>query len=160
MEVISDDASNQESEMVATIKTPAKQKTLLTDSSAAAAAISKLENSPPPKVQKVAQTEESAAPEPTEDIKTPGPGGATGDVSEAQAGDDLTDIMPDAAATTVPTPVNLKWDRSVHWRSRVQKAVSEYSDNPAALRQILSQETPNVAKHIRSELARAGKTVE
>jgi len=168
MEVISDSAGNEGAEPVARIMTPAKQRTVVTDSSAAAHAVSQLDNKPPPKPQKIAnaaapvpETPLAPAPRAPQDIKTPGPGGATGDVSVARTGDDLADLLPDAASSPLPPPTpNINWDRNIHWRSRVQKAIQEFGDSPAALRQILSQETPNVAKHIRSELARAGKQVE
>jgi len=154
MEVISDTAENEDAEPVANIRTPAKQKTLITDSSAAAHEVSKLDNKPPPKAEKITKAG-------SQDIKATGPDGATGDVSEAKAGDDLTDILPDAASTPAPEPTpQINWDTKAHWRSRVQKAVNEHGDNPAAIRQILSQESPNVAKHIRSMLAREGKQVE
>lgn len=154
MEVISDTAENEGAEAVANIRTPAKQKTLITDGSKAAQEVSKLDNKPPPKAEKIAKTE-------SQDIRATGPDGATGDVSEAKSGDDLTDLLPDAASTpTPPSTPNINWDTKAHWRSRVQKAVNEYGDNPAAIRQILAQESPNVAKHIRSMLAREGKNVE
>lgn len=156
MEVITEDAVNQDAEPVARVFSPAKQKTIVTDSSAAAQAVSRLDNSPPPKPQKLAKAQA-----PSQDIRVPGPHGATGDVSEAKSGDDLTDLLPDAATVPLPpgTP-NIQWDRNQHWRSRVQQAIEVYGDDPGALRQILAQESPNVAKHIRAELARNGKTVE
>lgn len=154
MEVISDTAENEGAEAVANIRTPAKQKTLITDSSAAAQAVSQLDNKPPPKAEKIAKPQ-------SQDIRATGPDGATGDVSVAKAGDDLTDLLPDAATSpTPPATPNINWDTKAHWRSRVQSAVNDYGDNPAALRQILAQETPNVAKHIRSMLAREGKSIE
>jgi len=163
MEVISEDGGDQEAEAVATIRTPAKQRTLITDSSAAANAVNQLDNRPPPKAQKIANAS-APVPEaatPSQDIRHTGKDGASGDVSVAMSGDDLTDILPGAAVPPAPAPTpNIQWDRNLHWRSRVQQAISEYGDNPVAIRQILAQETPNVAKHIRSELIKNGKQVE
>jgi len=92
------------------------------------------------------------------------PGGVTGDVQEARAGDDLTDLLPDAATSGTPRPgvveqgadgvTRLQWDMGGHWQSRVKKAVEMYGNDVASMRQVLEQETPAVAKQIRAELDR------
>ena len=87
------------------------------------------------------------------DISEKLPGGATGDVSEAMSGDDLTDLLPTAAKGPAPVHATLEWDKSAHWRTRVKVAVEQYGDNPEVLAQIKAMETPGVCKHIEEELA-------
>lgn len=142
-------SEDQEAETVGRIKTPAKQRTVIDDGSKVAREVSRLDNS----LSRV----ERVASENSQSITEPGPHGTTGDVSEVRSGDELSELLPDAAT---PTSSPLVWDRKVHWKTRVQKAVAEYGDNPVAMRQILAQETPNVAKHMRSQLSRAGKSID
>jgi len=81
-------------------------------------------------------------------------GGATGDVSEARSGDDLTDLLPDAAKGAGPSKA-LKWDKSPHWRTRVKLALEQYGDNPAKLEEIKAVESPGVVKEIDKALAKS-----
>jgi hypothetical protein len=111
------------------------------------------------------------------------PNGATGDVDVAHYGDDLEDLLPEAASSGVPTPAPKKaaqspapkkvappapvsapkkaapakaltWDLTPHWRDRVKIAVEHYGDNQAALNYIFSVESDAVIKNIKSKLAR------
>jgi hypothetical protein len=94
-------------------------------------------------------------------------GGATGDVQEMIAGDDLTDLLPDAVvAGAPPKPKAAKsdsngfsWDKGLHWTKRVKLAIESYGDQPDAIKKILAVETPSVAKRIQSGLLQAGKTI-
>jgi len=79
--------------------------------------------------------------------------GATGDVAEAISGADLTDLLPSAAQGAEPS-TKIHWDKSPHWRTRVQIAVDQYGDNPEALAQVKAVETPGVCKHIDQKLAK------
>lgn len=99
-----------------------------------------------------------------------GPSGALGDVSEAHTGDDLADLLPDAAvagltrARPVPPPpaseddeiaaIVESWSTRRNWQTRVDEAVSYYGDWPAAIDAICGVESPKVAEQIRSRLAR------
>jgi hypothetical protein len=67
---------------VSKIRTSAKQSTKVTDPQAAAKAIRDLDNKPPPKAEAV----------------------ATGDVQETIVGEDLEELLPDAASTKKPAP--------------------------------------------------------
>ena len=98
----------------------------------------------------------------SEDIREPGPGGATGDVTEATVGDDLTDLLPDAASTGKPEPTqtkpsadNFEWSTTGQWKARVKKAMA-HADNPDVMRKIMSVETPAVRKHIEAHLEKKG----
>lgn len=136
--------------------TPAVKKVVVTDASAVAREIAKLEDPPPPKTKKVAPVKATE-----EDIRSVGPGGATGDVSEARAGDDLADLLPNAATTGVPAPgiagEGFSWDMNKHWKERVKIAVNKYGNDPSALDRILAVEIDSVKRHITSELARRSK---
>ena len=139
---------------VGTIKTSAKTKTIVSDSSQAAREINRLDNSPPPKVAI-----------------------ATGDVDEAMTGETLSDILPDAVSSGTPTPTNTKkrtgvpkfnpervvtvsvsdgkditWDMNAHWRTRAKKAVAEYGGNKEALDAIIKVESKGVAKEIKAAI--------
>jgi hypothetical protein len=90
--------------------------------------------------------------------------GATGDVGETIEGDDLSELLPDAVSSGTPRPgtvaqspdgdTRLQWDVTGPWQNRVSRAIELYGNDKNALRQILEVETPAVAKHIRSKLAR------
>ena len=95
-----------------------------------------------------------------EDIKEPGPGGATGDATEATVGDDLTDLLPDAVSTGKPEPTqtgpsadNFEWSTKGQWKARVKTAL-QHADNPDVMRKILAAETPAVRGHIEKALER------
>lgn len=82
------------------------------------------------------------------------PGGATGDVAEAQSGESLVGLLG-GAAVAGPDPSNpLGWDTSSHWKTRVKTAVDMYGDSPEQMGQILAVETPTVRKHIQTEMQR------
>ena len=150
-------SSGQDAVAVGTIGTPPKQRTVVEDASSVDKAVRDIETRKP-KASKTARTNADVQGEP---IGKTLPGGATGDVSEVRTGDDLEELLPEAASTgstteTVEAPV-VDWipvKKAKHWRVRVTKAVKEYGDNPQAMEQIFAVETPSVIKHIRSRLAR------
>lgn len=151
MQVVSGD--DQEAVPVARFGTPAVQKNKFNSVSEMAQEAAKLDSSGRTvKVQKLAHARPSATQAEGEDINAR-TGGATGDVSEAKSGDDLEEILPDALSTGRPQAFS--WDKSGHWRKRVEKAL-EYADKPDVLRQILEVETASVVGHLKSELARRG----
>lgn len=51
---------------------------------------------------------------------------------------------------------SFKWDKTRHWRVRVEDAVSNYADKPKFMRKILGSETPNVAEKIQAKLEELG----
>ena len=146
---------------IAQIRTPAKQaKVVLDDAHKASQAILNAENAPPPKLLK-----KSAAIAEGEDIRKTLPGGATGDVAAAKSGDDLADLLPDAASAGAPAPgvvastkdaattgTGFSWDKKIHWRQRVKKA-AEFRQDKDTLKAIFKVEAPFVVKHIKAELA-------
>jgi len=103
----------------------------------------------------------------------------TGDVDEALAGDDLEDILPNAASSSTPTPgpvveeaevtpsaiVQAKiemiqqfvpgftWDLKENWMTRAKKAEA-FKDNPPVLNAILSFEHEVVRKRVLQRLGR------
>ena len=83
--------------------------------------------------------------------------GATGDVKVTMAGDELADLLPDAlVAGSKPA---FSWNLNLHWKQRVSLAVKTYGDQPEVIKQILSVETPTVAKHIQSRIRQTGLPV-
>ena len=95
--------------------------------------------------------------------------GVTGDVSEAATGEELTELLPDAAVASPPKTASKPqrsnpedeiqeilegWDKKRHWRKRVAEAVDFYGDWPEALEAIYSIEAASVIKHIKSQLLR------
>jgi len=100
--------------------------------------------------------------------------GATGDVDEAMYGDDLADLLPDAAVAgatrkKVALPPEKTedeeialivegWNTKRNWQKRVEEAVDFYGDWPEALDAICAKESPKVAEQIRSHLARIEAT--
>jgi len=98
-----------------------------------------------------------------------GPDGSTGDVSVAASGDDLADLLPDAAvagrrAPTPPPPMSEDdeiaeiveaWSTKRQWLKRVNEAVEYYGDWPEAIDAICDKETEKVAAQIRSRIAKA-----
>jgi len=94
---------------------------------------------------------------------------ASGDVEETQVGDDLEDILPDAARPpktktylrpeedpayqeVLATIPNFKWDKDRRWQVRVEDAM-KYIKKPAYLRAILKVETEIVQEAIKKRLA-------
>jgi len=138
---------------VGKIKTAAKQSTTLTSASQIASEINKLDNTPPPKVE-------------LNNPKT-----ATGDVSEPLTGEDLVELLPDAAKakttkkkatkkTTkasnekiVKTPIgNITWNLGQHWTKRAKIIVEEYSSNPKVLEALLAVESNGVKQRVERTL--------
>lgn len=105
-----------------------------------------------------------------EDIRKVGPNGHTGDVAEQAAGDELTELLPEALVAAPPShqkpsakksdpnaeiaEIKAGWDKQRQWQKRVNEAVEFYGDWPAALEAICEIESPAVVKHIRSRLAK------
>jgi len=145
--------TSSEGVAVATVGS-ARKTVLITDSAQAAAEISRLDNSPPPKAKKFATVAEG------EDIRSVRPGGATGDVSEARYGSDLADLLPDAASTGIPASgvagEGFSWDTTKgHWMTRVKEAVAKYGTNPVILEKIIELEGPKIGQRIRDSLGKA-----
>lgn len=93
------------------------------------------------------------------------PAGTSGDVTRTIEGDDLADLLPDAAVaglqkTEPPRTEGFQWDMSAHWTHRVNSAIADFGDKPEALERIYEIETPKVVQRIRSGLLQAGKTTE
>ena len=147
-----DDAGNEgdDGQAVAKIATPARQRTKITDASAAQTAINKLDNSPPPTVKKI----------------------ATGDVDEALVGETLEEVLPNAATPVLATPVTktkkttktaktkvvklsngVEWDMGRHWRTRGRDATRTYGDDSETLDLIREVEVPSVTNMINDRLA-------
>ena len=133
---------------VATISTPARQKTYVSDTSAAQSEINRLDNTPPPQATKV----------------------ATGDVETATAGNTLEDILPEAATTSTPAPTKrtksakgkvvtlsngVEWDMSRHWRTRGRDATKSYGPDSETLQLIQGVEVPSVLKMITDRLSKS-----
>ena len=133
---------------VAKIATPARQRTKITDASAAQSAINRLDNSPPPTVKKI----------------------ATGDVEEAIVGESLEDVLPQAATSPTPTPTTkttktaaktkvvtlsngVEWDMGRHWRTRGRDAARTYGGDSETLALIKEVEVPSVTNMINDRLA-------
>ena len=151
---------SSDGEVVATFKTGTKFATEVSEGSQAASVVRDVESGPP-KVEKRKPSTHITA-EDGEDIRGTHSSGATGDVAEAHSGEDLADLLPGAAQTTVPktqpTPSpaeSFVWDKKAHWRIRISKAL-EYSKDPAILKKILASEVPSVQGHIKSAMARKG----
>lgn len=100
-----------------------------------------------------------------------GPNGTTGDVEEAASGDDLSELLPDAAVAghrvaaqrAVPVPPKKSeseeiqeivdnWSTKRRWEQRVEEAVEFYGEWPEALEAICGIEAPPVVKKIRERL--------
>lgn len=160
-----DDPHNAGSRPVARLS-PAVKKTVLTSSLDADREIRSLdpvtgERSKVQKVSSVSRTNRDA--EGGVSINQTHRTGATGDVAETMTGDDLSDILPEAATSGKPRAgivqqgvdgdTRLAWDKSLQWRARVKKAVDLYGNDRNAIRQILEVEDPTVARHIREALA-------
>lgn len=151
MEVISDTDTNEGAQSVGKISTPAKQTVTLTDSSQASRMINQLDNTPPKKVKLTEKT-------------------ASGDVTETMVGDELTEILPNAATTkttkkttkaksnskvvVVETDIgNINWDMSVHWTKRAQTILDDYSSNTTVMDAILAVESKGVQKRVKMGMA-------
>jgi len=139
-----------EGETVGKIATPARQRTTLTDTSAAQQEINRLSNNPPPAVTKTAT--------------------ATGDVDEAIVGDTLEDVLPNAATASSTTPKKtaktakskvvtlsngVEWDMGRHWRTRGRDATKSYGSDTETLSLIQAVEVPSVVKMITERLSKS-----
>lgn len=96
-----------------------------------------------------------------------GPGGTTGDVYEPMSGDDLQELLPDAAVAgrRAPAPpprmseedeiaeVVAGWSTKRNWQKRVEEAVEFYADWPEALEAIYGIESEAVIKQIKNRIA-------
>ena len=122
--------TSQDGQAVGKIKTSAKQRTVITDTSQVDREINRLSSTPPPKVDML-----------------------------PISGDEVQDVVIDAAVTPMPkkaTKANnkvvevggIQWDKGVQWRRRAKIAVDKYKDNPKVLEAIKSIESPSVQKLI------------
>lgn len=128
---------DQEAVSVGTIKTQAKQKVNLADTAAVQKELSRLEK-----------------PLPKADIKKIAKPVATGDVQEAIGGEELTELLPDAAVpeTPVQDSSELDWDLKLHYTKRVKLAVELATTNPTKFDQVMEIETDSVKKRINDAL--------
>lgn len=140
---------DQEARPVATIQTPAKQSTKITDSRTAAAEARKLDSS----VSKKAQP-----------------------IEHADAGEELSELLPDAVVASPPPkkapakksyykPVQyepktlrgsageFQWDLNHHWKTRVKLAVENHGGDPKAIAAIKAVEMDSVKKRIEKALS-------
>ena len=120
--------AEQDGQVAGKIKTAAKQKTVITDSSSVDREINRLSSSPPPKANIM-----------------------------PRSGDELQDVVLDAVVSPTPTKKTtskvvevggIQWDKGVQWRRRAKLAVDKYGDNPKVLEAIKSVEAPSVQKLI------------
>lgn len=149
------DNDGDDGQTIAKIATPARQRTKITDSSAAQSAINALDNSPPPSVTKITKV-------------------ATGDVEDAIVAEALEDMLPDAAVAPTPTtkttakPLTtdaktkivtldngVEWDMGRHWRTRGRDATRTYGEDAETLSLIKQVEVPSVNKMIEKRLAQS-----
>lgn len=128
---------DQEAVAVGTIKTQAKQKVNLADTQAVQKELSRLEK-----------------PLPKADIKKVAKPIATGDVQEAIEGEELTELLPNAATpeTPVTESTELDWDKKLHYTKRVKLAVELATTNPTKFAQVMAIETDSVKKRINDAL--------
>ena len=172
------DGQSSEGVAVARIGSSPVQKTILTDERQVSAAIAKTEAGGPVKTKKfaVVKSDEDQAAADADQKAFRGPvarvkanddaeggtpiskvakNGATGDVDVARsAGEDLSELLPDAVSSGVPAPTVAKfsWDMKPHWRNRVKTAIDKYGSDPVALKAIYAVEVESVVKHIKSGL--------
>lgn len=121
----------QEATPVGKIKTQAKTRTNLADSSAVNKELKRLEK-----------------PVPRADIKKI----ATGDVETAISGEKLEELLPNAEVIKPNLDTTPEWDMKVHWRSRVKKAVALHTTDTDKFNKIFEMETKAVQKHITNAL--------
>lgn len=127
----------QEAVSVGTIKTQAKQKVNLADTQAVQKELARLEK-----------------PLPKANIKKVAKPVATGDVQEAIGGEELTDLLPNAAVPETPVQESseLDWDKKLHYTKRVKLAVELATTNPDKFAQVMEIETASVKKRINDAL--------
>jgi len=152
---------------VGKIRTPAKQATVVSDSSSAMRETSRLDNSPPPKAIGL-----EAKPKPPVTTRADlSYESATGDVVSPRASDTLEGLLPNAARPPEVTRVivassgdnppvvqeesDFIWEMKVrHWKTRVKEAIDMYSDNPGILARIKAVEPLMVWKNIEMGVAK------
>ena len=147
MEVVEADSGGV---AVGRIKSPAVQNFTATDANTSSSAISRTEQG---KQVQIART---------------GPV-ATGDVPEARSGEELDELLPDAATTPTPTVYlrpeddpayqavkmlipDFEWNKDRRWQDRVEDAM-KHIKNPQYLKGILAVETETVKLEIKKRLA-------
>lgn len=115
-----------------------------------------------------------------EDIRVVRANGSTGDVSHSLSGEELHDLLPEAAVASPPRKAQApkeepeshdwdtegedaeiqailtEWDKKRHWQKRVSEAVQMYGDWPEFLEALYEVEVPSVVKHIKARLAHQG----
>jgi len=103
-------------------------------------------------------------------VRTASTAVATGDVQEVKAGEELTDILPDAATPPAPEPKvyihqdddpafatvrmlipDFKWNKERRWQDRVEDAM-KHAKNPQYMKGILAVETEIVRDKIKERL--------
>jgi len=103
-------------------------------------------------------------------VRTAATAVATGDVQEVRTGEELTDILPDAATPPAPVPKvyihqdedpafaavkmlipNFKWNKERRWQDRVEDAM-KHARNPQYMKGILAVETEIVRDKIKERL--------
>lgn len=127
----------QEAVSVGTIKTQAKQKVNLADTQAVQKELSRLEK-----------------PLPKADIKKVAKPIATGDVQEAIGGEELVELLPNAAIPEAPIQESsdFVWDKKLHYTKRVKLAVELATTNPDKFAQVMEIETDSVKNRINKAL--------
>lgn len=136
--IVEAQVESQEGETVGKIKTSAKQKTIITDSSSVEREIENLSKKPLPKAELL-----------------------------PKSGDDVQDVLPEASVTPVPKkPIDLSkvfhfdksdgtrvtWDMNVQWRRRAKLAVDKYAEDSQIIAAIKAVETPGVVRIIEKKL--------
>jgi len=133
---------SQEGESVGRIKTSAKQRTVITDSSAVDREISRLSTTPPPKADILPKSGEEVEEVLPEASVTPSPKKA----KKAEKADKSKVVLLDVEGATI------KWDMNVQWRKRAKIAVDKYASEALILEAIKAVETPGVVKLIDKKL--------
>lgn len=159
------DDQNEGAVAVAKLR-PASSKTVLVSaetSSSVDVEINKLtsvQGNSPPRIEKFAVVQEDQE---GVSISKKFANGASGDVDKTLSGDELEEILPDAAVSGMPKTgmvtgdSGFQWDKSGKWQDRVKKAVKSYGKDQDALRQIMELETAQVIKGIKQEISRLKK---
>ncbi|OHD23345.1 MAG: hypothetical protein A2Y38_10390 [Spirochaetes bacterium GWB1_59_5] len=113
---------------------------------------------PQPTRQKTARSTQVPAKGNT-DIRAIHASGATGDAAEDTSGDDLTELLPDAAVACPPSDTAertanafLKTNAKMHWATRAKTAVALFQDRRDVLGLICKKDKPGVARLIQDLL--------
>jgi hypothetical protein len=159
--------SGQEGRPVGRVLSPTHRTFVATDSNTSRTAIERTEQGTTLRVEKYAVHEEERA----AGVVGRRTSVATGDVQEALAGEDLPDILPDAATGPAPKHElppdvqakyeavramlpNFEWNRDRPMRERVQEALKHIKD-PMFVKGILAVETEMAREEIKKALADA-----